>query len=1050
MEEKRGLEKDLASAEKLVTILARLGTSMAELRSSQAGWEKGVEAIAKDFNKTGAEVEKVLHSVHSLKKPLEGMAKGFFDAFIAIKDSNGAVQEVEASVQDLNAELAKNLNAVQEGVEGWENQERQLHRVLDNLGKYTQQESVLGKYQKARKFAIAEDLKKMALKVKSNEALTTAEQAQVRSLKNELKAMEDLNAEAKEYAETRVSGISKAIGAMRGLASDFSELKGGLKGGFGSQNNQKLGDKFAAKAKQLEDPTVAAAGIGGKIGGEVMGSLMKGASFFAKKLLGPIGFLLEAVDKLKELDAFQKEATNEFAKIAGPQFNGKAFAEEASKYNDAIFSVQRNLKLGVDYKEWQQMFSAFNNAGISVTGLKDRVGDYGKVQDIVKKSSLEFGTDLTTMGGDFADAMLASKGPIEEVADGFNFIAQGAKSAGMSATKFYGVIQQSTLALGTYGNFMKVASKSLQTFIKSGLSQKDAEDASGSTGEMFTKNPIEGIGTMELAKQGLGPKGITDLFTRERDSQKGKMDKLAKDGKADSPEYNQLLLGVKTLTQAIESPNDSLKGSAALPYLKKEQGAMVSALLSSSKLKGGLSDTKNWDVLAQYSKLSYKAIQGLASTQMAYMDAISKVTDKMQDLGAKGTDFSDLDKIMADPQKATEEAVNAALDKYEKLGVSKDFLRKTMNDPTQFKKLMVFWKKGEKATDKDLEGISKDVVASSMDADNTLGDKSLKGQDEMVDSLTSVDKSMGITADGMKWLASNNDATKAANKLLLSISTGVGNIFGWMTKSSTDKALATKVDGATVGGETKTVEGLVATIPAMLDNLKNAKSHSKDMESRIAGNSAADLKKKIEGGDKDLAEYLSAIGINMKNTESTIESDLSKRGTKEDIANKYQEKMQKTYARALTAGASHAESNIGAVDSSAKPMVQNQIDALNKGLADLPLATAPAPTAPANPDAKKSTGGFVPGTSKVGDRVQVGLNSGELVLTEPETHRMFAALKSGSMSTAVPSVPATQQGGTSAPVTMYNTIQVTGTTGEEVATAIDRKLKQFSYKQSTT
>ena len=313
-----------------------------------------------------------------------------------------------------------------------------------------------------------------------------------------------------------IKSLEKQKEVLSEISKEIEDAKDGLSGyGKNAEGLAKL--KVAKNAMggltNVGDPAAMAgtaqklAGLGELLGDGFLKTIVEGAGLFAKALSGPLGMVIfgaiEVGKKMIELDNMRKGWNKDYSTMAGQQFSGGDFSKQASQFNSTIFDVKRNMDLGTDFKDWQDMFKAFHSAGVTVDELSNKTGSLGKVEQTVFTTSKELGTDLNQTAQLMGDTMLETRSSLDKVRDSYNYIANAAKKSGIESTRFMQVVNQSVLALGTYGNFLKVAAKNLQSFSASGVtSQKDAEAAATAMTDLLSKGGIENIPILEMAKQG--------------------------------------------------------------------------------------------------------------------------------------------------------------------------------------------------------------------------------------------------------------------------------------------------------------------------------------------------------------------------------------------------------------------------------------------------------------------------------------------------------------------------------------------------------------------
>jgi len=289
-----------------------------------------------------------------------------------------------------------------------------------------------------------------------------------------------------------IEGATKALEQMKlkyGKASFFTESGKAVGGAAKSLFKGDQGG-FQHQAKNMQEWATAAKASGKKLGflGKNIGSL---ADFLGK--LGKLNWiftLISALGKMisifNDLDKYVKGLNQQFLTMAGPA--GALENAEASmvEFNRAIHDLQRNMELGLLPKEVQAFFGAVSGAGLSLQGIMQSVGNYGDVIEEGRKMSLEFGVSMEDMGKMISTQMLELRASLTDVSDGFEKISYDAAMAGVSSNKFYNAIESTALSLEFYGNSLKYVSGLLADIKKTGrIGFKGAEDLAKSYTEMF-------------------------------------------------------------------------------------------------------------------------------------------------------------------------------------------------------------------------------------------------------------------------------------------------------------------------------------------------------------------------------------------------------------------------------------------------------------------------------------------------------------------------------------------------------------------------------------
>lgn len=294
--------------------------------------------------------------------------------------------------------------------------------------------------------------------------------------------------------------------ALKGVLSPLQTAAAGKSGplswvqtGFGAARSAKGGREQlrgweAARKVSLRQKEQAARATGDipsakKFHNAARGmSKLGGSLSLLSKALGMLGKMNWIFALVSALTGLIKAASNAekkltemnrtFLNLAGPTAGMRNVPKEMEAFNSAIYDLQRNLRLGVKSKDIQEMFGAMASAGMSLQGVKQNVGDYGKAIYEARTLSLEFGTSMQDMGKMIADAMMNLRNSLDDVGKSFRAMAFDASKAGIASGKFYQIIEGATSGLAFFGNFMENASSMLRSFTKAGeIGLKDAQDA---------------------------------------------------------------------------------------------------------------------------------------------------------------------------------------------------------------------------------------------------------------------------------------------------------------------------------------------------------------------------------------------------------------------------------------------------------------------------------------------------------------------------------------------------------------------------------------------
>ena len=153
--------------------------------------------------------------------------------------------------------------------------------------------------------------------------------------------------------------------------------------------------------------TKAAQGLGTLV--KIVDALGAALGFLGKMnwIFAVISAISSLVSAGVELEKFLKGLNKTFLSMAGSTLGSGNIVKNMKDFNDATFDLSRNLKLGLKQEEVQGMFKAVSEGGQAPQVIK--AGGYGKVIEMVKKSSIDLGLTFEDTGKIINDQMMKSK-----------------------------------------------------------------------------------------------------------------------------------------------------------------------------------------------------------------------------------------------------------------------------------------------------------------------------------------------------------------------------------------------------------------------------------------------------------------------------------------------------------------------------------------------------------------------------------------------------------------------------------------------------------------
>lgn len=945
----------------------------------------------------------------------------------AMKSMGVAVDDANEGLDEQASLIAKSLVSLKEENQGYDDVTRAIEHMDAQLKKMGERNTVFGKKSIEFNNKIANQMEHI-LKLRS-------EGKGDKELAGASRELQNLQRQQKLYAEIG-EDVAKATLDMRGWGKSApamghaKEIKSTL-GGF------KNFDDPASMAKTGE--TLSA--LGDVMGEGVLKTLTMGAGGIAEILSGPIGMALGAVvllgAKMIELDTKRKKWTQDYASMAGQQFSGDDFAKKASAFNKTIFDLERNIEKGVNFEEWQEVFKAINSAGISVDALTQRTGDLSKVQDAVFETSKELGLGMAQDAQLMGDSMQELKRPLSDIRDSYGYIANAAKKSGIESSRFMQVVNQSSLALGTYGNFLKVGAKNLENFAKSGVtSQKDAEDAAKSVTELFHREALKNIPILAMAKNGPGASGFDaqaafQKLLKEKQDRKKEMDntKGSLDTGEGAQEYRALTSAIADLTLA--STGSTMGMASAAQYLTPFAGEIIAGMVASTGLT-----TADWAILATLPGMNENLLRTMQKNTDWYKSVLESLTSD-KNLKAVTDILTENQATLEAGSKASEKDVaklikqidTSNLAPEDKLGM-KDIVQR----PKEALELIKTLKQGEK----DFRRIAVLAAVGSDDTD-VLGDKRISkdSQKKMVKELTPLQKYLGITEDAANLAMADSDAVRNTADAAIATATYAGKILAFMLRGAEA--------GSTINTAQDTVDDLEerkqeALADAQTENQKNTpEGHKKALELQASAVAYAARQKsvwskaydseddplqkqKIAGSMTDAATYLQKLEGNVKADKGEVYKALEKQA-KEDTAS--------LSFLGLHIEGKGDEARRAVIDEASRPY----------------KPVAPTPGAEGNGGGVQQTGAPPATTVPTSTSTVPATQSTAPVVTD------FGFLSKNAVADApVPvtvQAPAAAANASPSVVTNHVAFNISGLSPAQVVQVVDNKMGQFAFMQPT-
>lgn len=370
------------------------------------------------------------------------------DALVAMgKVSVDATKEVIESYEDLD-----------DTIEDVDKEIKDLDKTMVKLNK-TFGPKVPKKYNKA----VDETKKKINELKKAKKGESAQEKIfRLQQIKQQAKVLKGIKAEVSGLKKNE-SGINKYANALKGT---FQEI------GTGRE-------------------TIGALGVAAKGVGKMMGSAIGNMRF--GPVIGAVATLGQAVWNVgMAADQFVKDANKSFASVRGPDIMTGDIKGQFKDFNDQIFNMAQNLRVGLNVNQIRELMGAISQAGMNITLLNKGLTSYRDAVYVASKASKTLGIDLPMAGAYMSKMMTDFRMDLDKVDKTFNMIAFDAKKSGLSVDRFWNVVQNANASLALYGVAISAASKTMKRFTDDNIG--GADDAAQATEDMFSVFKTGSIG----------------------------------------------------------------------------------------------------------------------------------------------------------------------------------------------------------------------------------------------------------------------------------------------------------------------------------------------------------------------------------------------------------------------------------------------------------------------------------------------------------------------------------------------------------------------------
>ena len=773
-------------------------------------------------------------------KNLDAYRKGFSRAL----SGKGNFKQAMTNYRESMKEQMKLAAKTGKGMDVKINTNEVRKELFESFAKVDIDRSLFGRFEASEKRAMRKLARDYENATTPDERLEIARRAQVIKKvteleKKEAKEIEEAKMEAAAHVARTRPG-SKGLETLTGMGSSAA---GGIKGFFkGDQAGvQKSEVQTKAWAEQAKKAGGSLKFLGGGLEALSKGLAMIGKLNWVFALLGAVKALISAVN---ELDKFMKALNQTFLELAGPSVGIGNVKDEMGRFNKEIFDLGRNIKLGIQGEEVQSMFKAMGGAGMSLQGVMQKIGSYGKAIESARAMSLQFGVSFDKMGGDMTSQMIDLNSSLDDVAKNFNKLSFDAAKAGISSDKFYQTVESTAMSLSYYGNNVKYVSGLLRDFYKTGnLAFKDAAKVTDTFATAFEN--MDENARRKFINLTAGPatdKAIENLIA---DAEKKKKD-LGEEAIKDPKRKNEIQKQIDATDalirefQAAQTKEDKSYDMGArqviLPYMSKYVMPMLMGAL------------QNVGTDATGEKISLTALvrdifPGLDQNQVfkgiiqqadiaaiTYEKLNASLVDSIRNNDRFGSQVKDLTKQYAEGKVTFADIKDrlAGLMKSAAPGATDEEIGKLL-DATENNPSVIL---------KGLKGDRTDLVNDFISYMGTLnkGDAKIseKNRQELIGAITPLEKYAEITKDYLKFAA--GDLLKGILAATSETAAGIGYLVEGNKKARKAKEKDDKERSRfATSGKAGDVSNIVKQMIAMEEAKKTATPEYEDLKNKLKG-----------------------------------------------------------------------------------------------------------------------------------------------------------------------------------------------------------------------
>lgn len=648
---------------------------------------------------------------------------------------------------------------------------------------------------------------------------------------------------AKAYEET-----GKGMGYAKDMlkfwkASPGSILKSASAAKEHAEELGKIGEKYKGMPGALGNIGSAA-----KRAGSMLGGLTKLAIPLA--ILSGIFAAAKAIwDLGMKADAFVKNANKGFASVRGPDIMTTDVAAQFKKFNDQIYSTAKNLQVGLNADEVRGFLQSIVQAGTNLGKLETGMLSYRDAVYVAAKASRSLGLDLPYVGSMVAELINNFRLGMDKIDETFTQIAFDARKAGLSADRFWGVIQNASASLSLYNVAIGAASKTMTRFSEDMVG--GADDAAKATEDMFqvfkSGSMSSQAALLDFAKEGgadvnkmfsnlsekfkgktIQMKGRIQLLEAKKDrtsTETEELKKLRAEMYADDQKAlrYQKMIGANSVTQATEmgalaedAPElllTAIKRMAGVEDLTQISGDRMWVAIKALE-KQGVSE-KVVRMLVEESGVTARRIQDLSETSNKYFSkALSGTENSKKDLVATleqvGSTTGDAQieaaQLLSEQLEATGMPPDVADDWAQILKTSKNTRSDLVNLLTNQGNVSLKGFLDSKKLAKLNNTMTKVRFTDSQKTDNQMAKMSEDTFKDIRDQTLSFEEMLKIGKDEVQWRAYNIKGLTSINKGVFDIyKVLIDKFFGGDYKTEEQKNAAEhlkvlKDQNSTLGG----------------------------------------------------------------------------------------------------------------------------------------------------------------------------------------------------------------------------------------------------------